>query len=64
MVHVYKFISTGTIEEKVDDIIEGKNYLSKAIIKSTDESWITNLSSKELRGIFALRKETIAEVGD
>ena len=63
LVHVYKFISTGTIEEKIDEIIEGKTLLSKKIVKSTDESWMTTLSTKELKDLFALRKETVAERG-
>ncbi len=64
LVRVYKFISTGTIEEKIDGIIEGKTYLSKKIIKSTDESWVSNLSTSNLKDLFTLRKEAIAEVKD
>ena len=62
-VRVYKFISTGTVEEKIDEIIEGKTTLSKKIVKSTSETWITELNTKDLREVFSLRKETIDMAG-
>ncbi len=63
-VHVYKFISTGTIEEKIDDIIEGKSLLREKIISSSDESWITGLSGKDLKNVFSLRREVVAPEGE
>ncbi|AGO60021.1 DEAD/DEAH box helicase [Ferroplasma acidarmanus] len=63
-VHVYKFISTGTIEEKIDDIIEGKSMLREKIIGASDESWITGLSSTDLKNVFSLRREVIASEDD
>ncbi len=59
-VRVYKYISSGTIEEKIDQIIESKTSLSRKIVKATDESWITNLTGKELKEVFMLRASAVA----
>ncbi|EQD49957.1 Snf2/Rad54 family helicase, partial [mine drainage metagenome] len=60
-VQVYKFVSTGTIEEKIDEIIEGKSTLRKKIVGSSDESWMTKLSGADLKKVFSLRREVISE---
>ncbi|GGE85073.1 DEAD/DEAH box helicase [Priestia taiwanensis] len=46
-VHVHKLITTGTLEEKIDDMLEKKQALNNAII--TSEQWITELSTQELK---------------
>ncbi len=51
---VHKFISKGTVEEKIDLMIEGKLKLSKEIIESGSEAWITEMSNEELLGMFTL----------
>ena len=51
---VHKFITTGTIEEKIDKMIESKLKLSGDLIASSGESWITEMSSKELMDLFKL----------
>lgn len=51
-VHVHKFISTGTLEEKIDAMLEKKQSLNDAIIQS--DSWITELSTDELRDLVSL----------
>ncbi|WP_312108362.1 DEAD/DEAH box helicase [Brevibacillus reuszeri] len=55
-VHVYKFISLGTIEERIDEMMERKLTLSQQIV-GTGESWITELSTAELRELFTLRDD-------
>ncbi|MDR6882035.1 DEAD/DEAH box helicase [Bacillus sp. 3255] len=55
-VQVHKFISLGTLEEKIDDMLESKMSLSENVI-STSEAWITELSNDELHDLFALRRE-------
>jgi SNF2 family DNA or RNA helicase len=55
-VQVHKFISLGTLEERIDEMLENKMNLSENVI-STSEGWITELSNDELRDLFALRKE-------
>ncbi|WP_243291935.1 DEAD/DEAH box helicase [Bacillus sp. FJAT-47783] len=51
-VHVHKLITTGTIEEKIDQMIEKKQSLNDEIIQS--DNWITELSSDELKELFTL----------
>ena len=54
-VMVHKFITTGTIEEKIDAIIESKTKLAQDVIAaSTGENWVTELSDRELMNLFRL----------
>ncbi|MCL2033832.1 MAG: DEAD/DEAH box helicase [Oscillospiraceae bacterium] len=54
-VMVHKFVTTGTIEEKIDDIIEGKSKLAKDIItEGSGEKWVTELSDHDLMNLFRL----------
>jgi len=55
-VTVYKFVSRGTIEEKIDTIIEDKKKLAREAVGS-GEAWITKLSDKELLDLLKLDKE-------
>lgn len=57
-VQVHKFISLGTLEERIDEMIERKQGLSSQIV-GTGEQWLTELSTGELRDIFTLRREWI-----
>ncbi|MFO0752000.1 MAG: hypothetical protein U0411_01575 [Thermodesulfovibrionales bacterium] len=49
---VHTFITGGTIEEKIDLMIEGKAKLSEEVIRGGGEKWITEMSNKELIGLF------------
>ena len=51
---VHKFITKGTVEEKIDLMLEEKTKLSKDVIASTGEKWITEMDNKELMNIFKL----------
>ncbi|MDR1093173.1 MAG: DEAD/DEAH box helicase [Clostridiales bacterium] len=54
-VMVHKFIAAGTIEEKIDGIIESKQKLASGVIAATDgENWVTEMSDKELMDLFRL----------
>lgn len=59
-VQVYKFVALGTLEERIDEMLEQKQSLSDQIIGS-GENWITELSTEELRTMFALRREWVEE---
>lgn len=50
---VYRLITLGTFEERIDEMIKSKKQLAELTV-STGENWITELSDKELREIFAL----------
>lgn len=53
-VMVHKFITAGTIEEKIDKMIEEKQRLSGDIITASGENWITEMNNDELMKLFAL----------
>lgn len=53
-VMVHKFVTTGTIEEKIDAIIQEKQKLSGELLAAGGEQWITEYSNAELLKIFAL----------
>jgi SNF2 family DNA or RNA helicase len=57
-VQVHKLICTGTLEERIDDMIESKKQLAQQIV-GTGESWLTELSTEELKNLFELRKEAV-----
>ncbi len=59
-VQVHKFISLGTLEERIDQMIDKKQGLSQQIIGS-GENWITELSTDELRELFTLRRQWMEE---
>jgi SNF2 family DNA or RNA helicase len=57
-VQVHKFVTLGTLEERIDEMIERKQDLSQQIVGS-GESWVTEMSTNELRDLFAMRKQWI-----
>ena len=59
-VQVRKFICTGTLEEKIDEMIEEKKALAGLVI-SDGEGWLTELSTGELRSIFELSAEAVGD---
>ncbi|OPZ74362.1 MAG: ATP-dependent helicase HepA [Firmicutes bacterium ADurb.Bin456] len=57
-VMVHKFISLGTMEERIDEVLERKSDLNEQIIGGS-EAWLTEISTGELRELFTLRKEWV-----
>ena len=53
-VMVHKFVTKGTIEEKINELIEDKQKLSGDILSAEGEQWITEYNNEELMKIFAL----------
>lgn len=51
---VHKIITKGTVEEKIDKMIEDKLKLSNELFAGSGENWITEMSSKELLNLFSL----------
>ena len=51
---VHKFITKGTIEERIDLMIEDKTKLSKEIIPDIGNNFITEMSNKQLMDLFKL----------
>ncbi|NUQ64753.1 MAG: DEAD/DEAH box helicase, partial [Pirellulales bacterium] len=58
-VQVHKFVCAGTFEERIDEMIESKKEIAENVI-GAGESWLTELSNRELKEIFALSKEAVA----
>ncbi len=61
-VQVRKFCCPGTVEERIDTLIESKKSLSEMVV-SDGEDWLTGLSTGELREVFALGSEAVGEDG-
>ncbi|CAJ35100.1 DEAD/DEAH box helicase [Methanocella arvoryzae] len=59
---VHKFVCAGTLEEKIDELIESKKALSANIL-GTGEDWITELSTEQLRDMVMLRWDEVADDG-
>ena len=53
---VHKFITKGTIEEKIDMMIEDKVKLSRDIIPDAQENWITEMDNRQLMELFRLER--------
>ncbi|MDR3586745.1 MAG: DEAD/DEAH box helicase [Desulfosporosinus sp.] len=51
---VHKFITKGTIEEKIDLMIEDKTKLLQEIIPDNQENWLTEMDNKQLVELFKL----------
>jgi len=51
---VHKFICQGTVEEKIDALIEEKTNLADDILKAGAESMLTEMSNEELLNVVAL----------
>ena len=59
-VQVRKFVCAGTVEEKMSAMIQEKRGLAGRIV-GTGEQWITELSTSELRSLFALEEGAVSE---
>jgi superfamily II DNA or RNA helicase len=51
---VHKFITQGSIEEKIDAMLEEKTRMSEEVIASGGEGWITELENDQLLDLFSL----------
>ncbi len=55
-VQVHKFICAGTLEEKIDALIESKKSLAQSVV-GAGEGWLTELSTDDLRAVITLSEE-------
>jgi len=51
---VHKFLTRGTVEERIDMMLEEKMQLSQDVIAASGNTWITEMENKELIDIFKL----------
>ena len=59
-VFVHKFIAIGTLEERIDQMIEDKKQLSETIVGS-GESWLTELDTKAFRELISLNRSSVLD---
>jgi non-specific serine/threonine protein kinase len=59
-VQVRKFVCAGTVEEKISEMIREKRGLAARIV-GTGEQWLTEMSTSELRNLFALEAGAVVE---
>lgn len=57
-VQVRKLVCAGTVEERVDELIERKKALAESVVGSGEE-WLTELSTAELREVVRLSAEAV-----
>jgi non-specific serine/threonine protein kinase len=59
-VQVRKFVCAGTVEEKIADMTRDKRGLAAKIV-GTSEQWLTEMSTTQLRDLFALEPGVVVE---
>jgi len=59
-VQVHKFLCVGTLEERLDEMIEQKKEVAEWVV-GTGEGWVTELSNDELKELFALRESAVGD---
>jgi hypothetical protein len=59
-VQVRKFVCVGTVEERIDAMIEEKKALADQIV-GTGEAWLTELSVADLRSVLSLSPDAVSE---
>ena len=59
-VQVRKFVCVGTLEERIDAMIEEKKALAEQIV-GTGEGWLTELSTEDLRSVLTLSADAVSE---
>ena len=51
---VHKLVCKGSVEEKIDEMINSKKELAENVIGSGGESWLTEMSNEELLSVLRL----------
>ncbi len=59
-VFVHKFVAMGTMEERIDAMIEDKKRLS-SLVMGSDEGWLTELDNDTFKDLITLRRSAILE---
>ncbi len=59
-VWVHKFVCGGTLEERIDELIESKKALAESVI-GAGEAWLTELNTDQLRELVTLSREAVGD---
>ncbi len=59
-VFAHKMVTLGTLEERIDEMIESKKALAENIV-GADENWLTEMDNDSFRQLIALNRQSIME---
>lgn len=59
-VQVYKFVCSGTLEERINDMIENKKALAEQVV-GAGEQWLTELDTDQLRELLLLDRKAVID---
>ncbi|MGB5770386.1 MAG: DEAD/DEAH box helicase [Crocosphaera sp.] len=59
-VQVHKFVCTGTLEERINDMLESKQKLAEQTVDA-GEQWLTELDTDQLRTLLLLDRDSIID---
>lgn len=57
-VFVHKFVTLGSLEERIDQMIEDKQKLAESVV-GADESWLTELDNDTFKDLIALNRNAV-----
>jgi SNF2 family DNA or RNA helicase len=60
-VFVHKLVCEGTVEERVDQLINDKRALADAVVGTTGEAWLSELSTDALRDLVVLHRSAVRD---
>ena len=58
-VFVHKLVCTGTLEERIGQLIDEKRALASAVVGTTGETWLSELSTDQLRDLVTLDRSAV-----
>ncbi|CAB4703405.1 MAG: ATP-dependent helicase [Actinobacteria bacterium] len=58
-VFVHKLVCTGTLEERIGQLIDEKRALASAVVGTTGEAWLSELSTDQLRDLVMLDRGVV-----
>ena len=59
-VQVHKFVTTGTLEERINDMINSKKALAEQVV-GAGEQWLTELDTDQLRNLLLLDRDSVID---
>jgi len=59
-VQVHKFVTTGTLEERINDMINSKKALAEQVV-GAGEQWLTELDTDQLRNLLLLDRDAVID---
>jgi SNF2 family DNA or RNA helicase len=59
-VQVHKFVCNGTLEERINDIIESKKQLAEQTV-GAGEDWLTDMDTDQLRSLLLLDRNAVID---